>query len=62
MTVLTISPYKSTQGFLPGAGWGLRNAFTASENTSLMPSWLRAEHSRYLMAWICLASAAPAAG
>lgn len=53
------SPHKSTQGFLGLAGAGQRTALTASVKTSLMPSWVSAEHSRYLTARICLARLAP---
>lgn len=51
--------YSRTQDLFVVAGCGLRKTLTASENTSLMPSWLRAEHSMYRSAWMWRARALP---
>lgn len=41
--------------FLPTTGTGQSTALMASSKTFFNPFWVRAEHSRYLTAWISFA-------
>lgn len=59
ISMVSIHPYSRTHflGFFFTTGF--KTARTASANTSLTPSWCKAEHSRYFTAPICLARDEP---